>query len=131
MNINKTVQYHEYKAWYEKKYGIPVIAEPIVDTHWEVWQAASNISVRYEGDPDQLSPITGQLKIINESVVQPALRPAVMGLFPTMHDLQSVVDLAHSQLPLTNSNSIVGLLMTYHNTLLSVMEQETNFVQRK
>jgi len=65
------------------------------------------------------------------SVAQPALRPVTMGLFPTMGSLQQVVDLANSQLPVQNPNSMLVLLMIYHNTLLSIMEHETNFVQRK
>ena len=49
---------------------------------------------------------------------QPALRAVAMRLFPTMQSLQSVVDLAMSQLPITTPNQINGLLMCYHNTLL-------------
>lgn len=48
------------------------------------------------------------------------ITPTPMGLFPTMESLQSVVDLAYSQMPITNSNQMLGLLMTYHNTLLKV-----------
>lgn len=69
--------------------------------------------------------------ITTNSVVQPALRPVTMGLFPTMGSLQSVVDLANAQLPVQNPNSMLVLLMIYHNTLLSIMEHETNSVQRK
>lgn len=64
-------------------------------------------------------------------VVQPPLRAVKMGLFHTMDSLQSVVDLALSQLPITTPNAIVSLLMIYQNTLLNILEQETNFVPRK
>lgn len=46
------------------------------------------------------------------------LLPVPMTLFPTMASLQSVVDMAESQVPINNKNVITGLLMTYHNTLL-------------
>ena len=49
-----------------------------------------------------------------------ALRAVPQGLFPTMETLQSVVDLARTQLPITNANQLHSLLMTYHNTLLHV-----------
>lgn len=56
------------------------------------------------------------------------LRPVPMGLFPTMESCQSVIDMAISQLPVNSPNAIVGLLMTYHNTLLQEIkrEQEAN-----
>lgn len=50
--------------------------------------------------------------------LQPALRAVPMSLFPTMESLQSVVDLAISQLPITTSNQVINLLAIYHNTLL-------------
>jgi hypothetical protein len=62
---------------------------------------------------------------------QPALRAVKMGLYPTMTSLQSVVDLAKSQLPSIHHNAMTGLMMTYHNTMLDVMERDTNFVPRK
>lgn len=46
------------------------------------------------------------------------IQPKPMPLYPTMASLQSVVDLAESQLPIQSKNAITGLLMTYHNTLL-------------
>lgn len=47
-----------------------------------------------------------------------------MGLFPTMGSLQEVVDLADSKLPITSRNEVISLLMTYHNTLLSVAQTQ-------
>lgn len=64
-------------------------------------------------------------------VNQPAIRPVSMTLFPTMGSLQEVLDFAESKLPITCKNDIHSLLMTYQNTLLSILEQETNFVPRK
>lgn len=47
-----------------------------------------------------------------------ALRAVPMTLFPTMDSLQEVVNLAQSKLPVNYQNEMVGLLMTYQNTLL-------------
>lgn len=44
-----------------------------------------------------------------------------MPLFPTMGSLKDVLDLADSQLPITNRNGITALLNMYHNTLLAQM----------
>ena len=55
---------------------------------------------------------------------QPPLRAVHMGLFPTMGSLQGVVDLADSKLPITSRNEVISLLMTYHNTLLSVTQTQ-------
>lgn len=70
-------------------------------------------------------------QLSSNSVKQPDLRPVKQALFPTLESLQSVIDLAQSQLPITNTNSIYGLIMTYHNTMLKVMEEETNYVPKK
>lgn len=47
-----------------------------------------------------------------------------MGLFPTMDNLESVLELGLSQLPITTPNQLVCLLMTYHNTLMKVQNDE-------
>lgn len=59
------------------------------------------------------------------------IKPAHMPLFPVMNNCQSVIDLAISQLPGVPVNTIMALFMTYHNTLLHNLEQETNYVPRK
>ena len=59
------------------------------------------------------------------------IKPAHMPLFPTMNSCQSVIDLAISQLPGVPVNTIMALFMTYHNTLLAILERETNYVPRK
>lgn len=46
-----------------------------------------------------------------------------LGLYPTLDTLQSVVDLGLSQLPVMTPNALMGLLMTYHNTMLHVQQQ--------
>lgn len=56
------------------------------------------------------------------NMVPSALRAAPMGLFPTMASLQSVVDMAISQLPINTPNAVNALLMTYHNTLLDQVQ---------
>ena len=52
------------------------------------------------------------------------LSPSPMGLFPTMDSLQDVVDFAHTKVPVASSNEMTGILMTYHNTLLKVIDRE-------
>lgn len=58
------------------------------------------------------------------NIVQPPLRAVAMGLFPTLDSCQTVVDLGMSQLPLKDPNALLGLLMTYHNTLLAQFARE-------
>lgn len=53
----------------------------------------------------------------------PPFKPEPMGLFPTLDNLNSVVDLGLSQLPINTPNALVSLLMVYHNTLLRQLEQ--------
>ena len=52
-----------------------------------------------------------------------------MSLFPTMDSLDEVIALAKDKHPQDTSNEVVGLLMTYHNTMLKVMSQGTNHVR--
>lgn len=56
---------------------------------------------------------------------KPSLRavyPAPMGLFPTMANLNEVVELAKSKLPVEYHNDMLALLFTYHNTLLKEIQ---------
>lgn len=55
--------------------------------------------------------------------VQIKLEP--MKIYPTMDSLQSVVDLAYSQMPSIPQNVVFGILMSYHNTLLSLQQKQT------
>ena len=64
------------------------------------------------------------MKHIDTRMAQPPLRAVAMGLFPTLDSLQSVVDLGLSQLPVMTPNALLGLLMSYHNTLLKVIADE-------
>jgi hypothetical protein len=59
-----------------------------------------------------------------ESTGEPALRAQVQGLFPTLNNLEAVLDLGISQLPITNANELVCLLMTFQNTLLKVQAND-------
>lgn len=54
--------------------------------------------------------------------VQPPIRAVTMGLFPTADSLQSVIDMGYSQLPITEQNALLCLLMCYHNTLLKELQ---------
>jgi hypothetical protein len=49
-------------------------------------------------------------------------RPEIQALYPTLGSVQEVLDLADSKLPITSSNELKALLMTYHNTLLSQLK---------
>lgn len=42
-----------------------------------------------------------------------------MTMFPAATSLQASVDHAVSQLPITDKNTLFGILMSYHNTLLA------------
>ena len=50
-------------------------------------------------------------------------KPQPQPLFPTMGSIQEVVDLAKSQLPIQDNNSLITILGTYHNTLLSQVDK--------
>jgi len=56
---------------------------------------------------------------------EPPIRAVHMNLFPTMDSLNEVVAVAKLQLPIINEQSIVTLLMTYHNTLLATIRRES------
>jgi hypothetical protein len=51
----------------------------------------------------------------------PRPRSAPMTVFPTMGSTQEVIELAESKLPIIDKNELFSLLMTYHNTLLKVL----------
>jgi hypothetical protein len=55
---------------------------------------------------------------------QPAFRPVCAPLYPTLDNLESVVALGMSQLPIESPNALRILLLTYHNTLLKVINDE-------
>lgn len=57
---------------------------------------------------------------------QAGLRPVVTSLYPTMGSLQEVIDHAKAQLPITNENTLVTILMTFQNTLLHLQEQDND-----
>jgi hypothetical protein len=46
-----------------------------------------------------------------------------MGVYPTLDNLQDVIDLAHSMLPIAKPNEMTAILFTYHNTLLRVQRE--------
>jgi len=47
------------------------------------------------------------------------IRPVPMTLYPTLNNLDEVIHLAKSKLPMKDLNKVYGLLMVYHNTLLN------------
>ena len=52
---------------------------------------------------------------------QDALRVLSMGIYPTMESIQEVIALAESKLPITDSNEMYSLLMTFQNTLIKYL----------
>ena len=44
-----------------------------------------------------------------------------MGIYPTMESIQEVIQLAESKLPITDSNEMYSLLMTFQNTLIKYL----------
>ncbi len=49
-----------------------------------------------------------------------------MNIYPTLGSVQEVVELANSKLPVVSQNEMYALLMTYHNTLLKVTNDQTH-----
>lgn len=58
---------------------------------------------------------------LSDNGSKPGLRPVPMNVYPTLNSLREVSDLAESKLPITDKNELHSLLMTHHNTLLSVL----------
>lgn len=56
---------------------------------------------------------------------EPQLRAVSMGLVPTMESLNDVLALAKSKLPITCPNELTTILLTYHNTLLKELQNDT------
>lgn len=54
------------------------------------------------------------------------LPPVRMPIFPTAGSLQEVLELGESKLPIKNKNDLVSILMIYHNTLLSQLQNQQN-----
>jgi hypothetical protein len=44
--------------------------------------------------------------------------PAKRSLFPTLSSTKDVVEMGVSKLPITDHNTLITLLYTYHNTLI-------------
>ena len=42
-------------------------------------------------------------------------------LYPTLDSLNQVIALVESSIPKKHQNEVIGLLMTYHNTLLKLI----------
>lgn len=59
----------------------------------------------------------------HEASVEPGIKPVPNRLYPTMDSLQSAVDLAFSQTPEVPQNTVLRLLMIYHNTLLAAIKK--------
>ena len=51
------------------------------------------------------------------------LKPVIQNLYPTCETLEQVIALANSKIPIGNKNEVYSVLMTYHNTLLKVLEK--------
>lgn len=56
---------------------------------------------------------------------QPPIRAVRMSLFPSMDTLDSAVKYCKAQLPSEHSNTVMAILMVYHNTLLDQIPQQS------
>jgi len=55
---------------------------------------------------------------------QAGLRPVgTNSLFPTMNSIQEVIDYAEAQLPVTNKNTLMTILMVFQNTLIKLQQE--------
>lgn len=48
-----------------------------------------------------------------------------MSIYPTLGSLQEVIELANSKLPVIQQNEMYSLLMIYQNTLLKVIDDQS------
>ena len=53
------------------------------------------------------------------------IKPEFIPLYPVMDSLDNAWEFINSQLPITETNDLKGLLMIYHNTLI-VEKDKTN-----
>ena len=53
------------------------------------------------------------------------IKPEFVPLYPVSDNLDDAWELINSQLPITETNDLKGLLMNYHNTLI-VEKEKTN-----
>lgn len=53
------------------------------------------------------------------------IKPEFIPLYPVMDSLDNAWEFINSQLPVTDTNDLKGLLMIYHNTLI-VEKDKTN-----
>lgn len=53
------------------------------------------------------------------------IKPEFIPLYPVMDSLDNAWEFINSQLPITDTNDLKGLLMIYHNTLI-VEKDKTN-----
>ena len=58
---------------------------------------------------------------------QAALRAVPMPLFATMGSIEEAINMASSQLPLVNKNTLMSVLFTYHNSLLLTQLKEKSW----
>lgn len=50
------------------------------------------------------------------------IKPEFIPLYPVYDSLDDVWEFISSQLPITDKNDLKGLLMSYHNTLVTELE---------
>ena len=55
--------------------------------------------------------------------MQHDIPPTPQNLYPVMGSLLEVQQLAESQLPITDRNQLISILMSYHNTLLKQLDK--------
>lgn len=55
---------------------------------------------------------------------QPPIRAVPMGLFPTLNNLNEVLEIAQASVPISDRNELYALFMAYHNTLLEEIKKD-------
>lgn len=56
--------------------------------------------------------------------IAPPVRAVHMSLFPTFESLDQAIAYAEAHLPLVDRNTLIGILMSYQNTLLKDIKSQ-------
>ena len=54
------------------------------------------------------------------------IKPEFVPIYPVHDSLDAAWEFINSQLPITETNDLKSLLMSYHNTLIAELEKEQN-----
>lgn len=62
--------------------------------------------------------------LLSNPPIAPPVRAVHMSLFPTFDSLDQAIAYAEAHLPLVDRNTLIGILMSYQNTLLKDIESK-------